>query len=356
MKQLKPVQFNMQKSKEFNELLKQKVKEYFQTKHISEKGNSSLYIKAIILLVVWLGLYIGILQSTTMWQAVLRYIAFWIVGALIWFNVMHDGGHGGFSSKKWLNNVSGLTMNMLGSSIAFWKVQHNVMHHTYTNIDEYDGDVDSWPVFRFHPQQERRRYHKYQYLYFLPLYWLSNVIWTFYTDFKRYFRRKVGSMPIKKFTLWEHINFRVTKVYTVMFYLVVPAFFIWRLPAIIGLFMMFYGMSIFLNCVFQLAHVMENTEMVTHQDYKVEEHRVIHQLETTTNFAMNNPVWTWLLGGLNYQVEHHLFPQVSHVHYPKISKIVQDLCQQYGIQYNYYPSFSAAFASHVRYLRQMGQA
>ena len=116
---------------------------------------------------------------------------------------------------------------------------------------------------------------------------------------------------------------------------------------------MYYVMSFFIITVFQLAHVLEDTDMVVHEDHKVEENWAIHQLNTTANFAMGNRVWTWLLGGLNYQVEHHLFAHISHIHYAKISPIIQEVCKKYGITYHSYPTVQSAIFSHIRYIKHL---
>ena len=354
---MKPVQFNMQKSKEFYETLKHKVKEYFDTQKKSDKGNRYLYSKAIILFTSWIGAYCLIVFVAQSVRAVIgSYIIFGVIGALIGFNIMHDGGHGWFSKKKRLNNLAWFSMNILWSNICFGKIQNNMLHHTYTNIDQYDDDIDSRPIFRFHPEQERKRFHKYQYLYFLPLYWLGTWSLMFYGDFRRYFQRTIGSFSLKKLPLFEHVLFRTTKLFMISLYFIIPAFAVGWWKALIGMVCMYFFMSMFLNTIFQLAHVLEKTSMVSHKDYKVEEHRAVHQLETTANFAMRNPVWTWLLGGLNFQVEHHLFPQISHVHYPKIARIVQQVCHQYWIPYHSYATVTSAFVSHVKYIKNMGRS
>lgn len=351
---MKPVQFNMQKSKEFYAELKQQVKEYFEKKWVSDKGNWQLYSKAIILFVAWILAYCLILFfARTTREVIGWYVLFGVIGALIWFNVMHDWGHGWFSQYKWLNNLAWFSMNILGSNIWFWKIQHNILHHTYTNVDQYDDDIDSRPVFRFHPEQKRKWFHKYQYLYFLPLYGLGTGSLMFYGDFRRYFQRTIGSFAFKKLTLTEHIVFWISKIFMICLYFVVPALFVGRWQALIGMVSMYFFMSVFLNTIFQLAHVLEDTSMVSHKDYKIEEHRAVHQLETTANFSMKNKVWTRLLGGLNFQVEHHLFPQISHVHYPQIAKIVQRVCHQYGIPYHAYATIGRAFVSHVRYIKKL---
>jgi linoleoyl-CoA desaturase len=352
---MKPLQFDMQSSKEFHEILKQKVKQYFESRKKSDKGNWSLYLKTVILFVAWLGAYALILFAAT-WirEVILGYIFFWVVGWLIGFNVMHDGGHGGYSKKKRVNELMGYSMNLLGSDLFFWKMQHNVLHHTYTNINQYDDDIDSWPVFRFHPDQEKKRFHKYQHLYFLPLYGIGTIALMFYGDFRRYFRKQVGSLWFKSMKRRQHVTFWLTKLFMISIYFVIPAFFIGRRQALVGMLCMFFIMSIIINTIFQLAHVLEKTDMKSASlDYKIDAHWAIHQLQTTANFAMNNKVWTWLLGWLNFQVEHHLFPYISHVHYPKIASIVQSVCHQFAIPYHTYPSVMSAFISHVKHIKQL---
>lgn len=352
---MKPIQFNFDKSKEFYIELKMRVKEYFDTNNISDKWNWHLYSKTIILFVLWLGAYGLILFVSKSLLAVIgSYILFGLIGGLIWFNVMHDGGHGWYSQKKRLNQLMWYSMNLLGSYLSFWQIQHNILHHTYTNIDQYDDDIDSWPIFRFHPEQKRKSIHRFQHLYFLPLYGLGIVSMMFYGDYKRYFTSQVGSMKLKKFTTSQHILFRSTKIAMFGIYFIIPALFVWRRQALIGMLLMFFSMGMILNTVFQLAHVLEKAEMKTHLDYKIDAHWIIHELQTTANFAMKNKIRTWLLWWLNYQVEHHLFSHISHIHYPKIAPIIQEVCNKYGITYNYYPSVRQAFVSHVRHIRYLG--
>ncbi|AKH33167.1 Stearoyl-CoA 9-desaturase [candidate division SR1 bacterium Aalborg_AAW-1] len=353
---MKPIQFNFNTSKEFYNELKTKVKDHFETNNISDKGNRHLYSKTIILFVAWIAAYSLILFVAQSLRAVIgSYILFGLIGGLIGFNVMHDGGHGGYSKKKWLNQLMGYSMNLLGSHLSFWQMQHNVLHHTYTNIDQYDDDIDSRPIFRFHPDQQRKPIHRFQHLYFLPLYGLGIIAMMFYGDYKRYFTRKVGSMKLKKLSLGQHSLFRGTKVAMIAIYFLIPALFVGRWQALLGMFIMFFAMGVVLNTVFQLAHVLEKTQMKSHIDFRIPEHRIVHELQTTANFAMGNKVRTWLLGGLNYQVEHHLFSHISHVHYPKIAPIVQEVCAKYGITYNSYKTITQAFISHIRQIKYLGQ-
>ena len=354
---MKPIKFDMQQSKEFYDELKQKVKSYFADKQKSEKGNRTLFSKTIILLATWITLYLTIVFVTTSTRAViLAYIAFGLTGALIGFNVMHDGWHGSYSKHKWLNTAMAYSMNLLWSDINFWKISHNVLHHTFTNIEWYDDDIENRPIFRFHPDQPKKRFHKYQHIYGPIMYGLGLGNWIFYSDFRKFFQWNRWQHKLIKLKMRDKIIFWITKVWMILFYYVIPATQVGWWLALVWLVLMYYFMSLFITVVFQLAHVLENTSMVSHENFKVESHWAVHQLETTSNFAMKNPVWTWLLWGLNFQVEHHLFPHISHVHYAKISKIVQQVCLQYWIPYHSYATVTRAFVSHIKFIKHMGRA
>jgi linoleoyl-CoA desaturase len=81
----------------------------------------------------------------------------------------------------------------------------------------------------------------------------------------------------------------------------------------------------------------------------------IHQIQTTANFATRSRLVTWFCGGLNFQIEHHLFPKMSHIHYPEVSKIVKATCQEYGIKYIEFPRVTAAMRSHWKLLYDLGR-
>lgn len=232
--QFTPVQFNHTKAKEFYDTLKSRVKEYFHTHNISDKGDWTLHLKTGILVGAWVGLLLLIMLVTRAWWSVmLSYVGLGIVGALIGFNVMHDGGHGSYSKEKRVNNLMGHAMNMLGSDIFLWKVQHNVLHHTYTNIDGYDNDINAIPVFRFHPEQPLKRYHRYQHLYCLPVYGLGTFVWLFVSDYHRYFTKKIGSFSFKPMKLPQHIIFRISKVSMLTIYFILPLLAIGWLKALV---------------------------------------------------------------------------------------------------------------------------
>jgi linoleoyl-CoA desaturase len=277
--------------------------------------------------------------------------------ASIGFNVMHDACHGSYSSKKWVNNMLGLTLNALGGNAFFWKQKHNILHHTYTNIAGVDDDIAQSKLLRQSPAQEWMPIHQYQHVYLPFAYSLTIFMWVGMRDFDKYFKKRIHNTPIQPMDIQEHILFWVSKVLYAAFYIIIPILFVGWLPWLIGYVTMGLVMGLVLAFVFQLAHAVEGPEFdaVGMEDKVIESEWAIHQIRTTANFAPKNKWISWLVGGLNFQVEHHLFPRISHIHYPALSKIVQEQCRHFGLPYHSFPSMSQAVVSHVRIMKHLGR-
>ncbi len=342
----------------FHGELKKRISVYFQETGIKSTGNFHLYFKAIVLVAGLVLTYIHLVFYTPpVWLALIECIALGGFTAAIGFNIMHDGGHGSFSRYKWVNDLAALSLNFLGANIFMWKTKHNVIHHAYTNVDGLDDDIDAKPFLRLCDTQKFYKFHKYQHLYFWAAYSLLYLYWIFVTDYKKYFLKRVGSVPLKKMTTADHISFWAFKVLHIGLFVVLPISVVGFTPWLVGF--LVYGLfsGFILSIVFQLAHTVEHTHfpMPDEKTGKIEDEWAVHQIKTTANFATGNKVICWLVGGLNFQVEHHLFPKISHVHYPAISKIIKSACEEYGIKYIEYPKMRYAVASHVAHLRSLGQ-
>ncbi|MCH7402583.1 fatty acid desaturase family protein [Belliella kenyensis] len=353
---MRPPRFNTASS--FHADLKQKIKNYFIEKSLKQTGNLGLYLKAIILVALYIGTYIILLFFTPHWAiALIGAVFLGGLAATIGFNVMHDGAHGSFSRKKWVNELAGHSINFLGANVFMWKTKHNVVHHSFTNVDEIDDDMNARPFLRLCPNQKFYGIHKYQHWYFLMVYSLLYLYWVFVTDYKKYITGKVGIIPIQKMNIYDHLSFWGFKLIHLGLFIVLPILTVGWLYWLVGFLVYGIATGIFLSVVFQLAHSVEETsfplpDVVSNQ---LEDDWAIHQLKTTSNFATHNKVLSWLVGGLNFQVEHHLFPNISHVHYPAISKIIKETCLEYGIPYLEHPKFRLAFASHVNHLKILGK-
>jgi linoleoyl-CoA desaturase len=340
----------------FSKSLKLKINQYFQQDLIKKSGNRKLILKAIILLSSLVLIYSILIFLQPHWIiSVLLCILLGVNFAAIGFNIMHDAGHNSFSENKKINTILSYSLNLLGGNIYLWKLKHNIAHHTFTNINGEDHDIEI-KFMRIHHDQPLEKHHKYQPFYFMILYSISYLAWIFYQDYEKYFRQRLSkTSDTIAFPLKEKIIFWISKFLHFQIFITVPIIVVGFLPAMIGLLISSIVCGICLATVFQLAHVVDETEFKTIDNYKVEEEWMIHQLQSTANFATKSKTLTWLLGGLNFQVEHHLFPKISHIHYPKINEILKTECLAYSVKYNEYPTFFAAFNSHINVIKSMSK-
>jgi linoleoyl-CoA desaturase len=350
------VSFN-NKGQVFFSSVKANVDQYFKTNEVRKTGNWKLYIKAAVLIPLAIGMYLFFLFGK--YSALTGTVLCLIMGLTlvsIAFNVMHDACHGSYSRKKWVNELLGLTMNALGSNAFIWKIKHNVLHHTYTNIDGIDDDIAKMPLLRLCPTQKWAPAHKWQYIYMFPVYSLSTILWVFVTDMMKYFSRKIVVTEMK-ISLSQHLIFWGSKVLYICFYIVLPIMLLGWQSWLIGYLLVNCTIGLTIALIFQLAHIVEKTafEEAGPQAKTIDSEWAVHEVKTTANFAPGNKLISWFVGGLNYQVEHHLFPRVSHIHYPAISKIVREQCEMFGLPYHCYPTMTAAIASHIRVMKELGK-
>lgn len=345
-------------TRSFHVELKKRIKQYFAQTGKSETGDAVLYTKAIILLVSFISLYIHLVFFTpAIFWAITECLLLGAVISAIGFNIMHDGGHGSFSRYKWVNEVAAFSLNVLGGSSFMWNMKHNVIHHAYTNIDGMDDDIDIQPWLRMSETQPKYVIHKYQHRYFWVLYAMLYILWIFVLDFQKYFSRKVGSVPIKKMSLTDHLVFWGFKLIYIFLFIALPIYTTGVISWLVGFLITTLSAGFIISIVFQLAHTVEHTHFpVPHAETgKLEDEWAIHQIKTTANFAPRNKFINWFVGGLNFQIEHHLFPKISHVHYPAISKIIKQACDEFGVEYIEYRRMRHAVASHVAFLKQLGR-
>ncbi len=347
------------KNNEFFHSLKTAVDAYFTSKHMKKTGDWRLFSKTIILVGVAVTSYLLLLFASLPTAAALvicAVLGFSLAG--IGFSVMHDACHGSYSTKNWVNETLGMTLNALGGNAFFWKQKHNIIHHTYTNIDGVDDDIAKSPLIRQCDSQKWVPAHKVQHLYLPLVYAITSLAWTFIMDFVKYFGRHISGTSAWKMKPYNHFVFWLSKILYLFFYVALPVYLVGFKAWLAGYLVVQVCLGFTLAIVFQLAHVVEKTEF-EYVPMDTEKHLETawaeHQLKTTANFAMDNKLINWFVGGLNFQVEHHLFPRVSHIHYPAISKIVQEKCREFNMPYHYYNTMSGAVASHFRFMKYLGK-
>ncbi len=343
----------------FHQDLKKRVHQYFLDKNKPSTGNLNLHFKAFLFFFSYVALYIHLVYFTPpIWLALIECVLLGLFTAAIGFNIMHDGGHGSFSRNKIFNKMAAFSVNFVGASGIMWNMKHNIIHHTYTNIDGVDDDIEIKPYLRMCRSQPHRFLHRFQHFYFWFLYTFLHILWIFVSDYQKYFSRKIGVIPIKKMSIREHFNFWIAKVVYLIMYMVIPIYILGFTKWAIGFLITSMVTGFVISMVFQLAHTVEETEFpeIDANTHHIENEWALHQINTTANFATNSKLISWLVGGLNFQVEHHLFPKVSHVHYPAINKIVKQTCKDYGLHYLENPTLGKAIISHVHHLKTMGRA
>ena len=337
--------------------LRKRVNQYFTDNNISPTGDGRLFFKAIFLIIVFASVYTHLVFFNPIWYiSLFECIVLGGLIAAIGFNVMHDGSHGSFSNNRVLNKIAAHSISMLGANHFMWNMKHNMLHHTFTNIVGVDDDIEVGILMRMAPTQKRLKAHKFQHFYFWFLYMFLYIFWIFYTDYLKYFSQKIGPVPLKKMDTGDHIGFWLVKIYHAAVFVVIPIYVLGWAAWLIGFLIITFFAGFVLSIVFQLAHTVEHTEFPTAnvEDHKLPDEFAAHQIKTTANFATKNKLVSWLVGGLNFQIEHHLFPKISHVHYPAISNIIRTICKEYQLQYLEYPTTRKAIAAHFRFLRHMG--
>ncbi|GJM29163.1 MAG: fatty acid desaturase [Cyclobacteriaceae bacterium] len=315
--------------------------------------------------VVMLGLYfiplilIGIGLVTNVYLLFGLYLTSGVGMAGIGMGVMHDAIHGSYSGNKKVNRYLGYTMNLIGANAAVWKVQHNVLHHTYTNIDQADDDINPPFFLRFSPHARRHWVHRFQHLYVWFFYGLSTISWVTAKDFVRMNRyRRMGFFKGENEYRNELIEMIGWKLFYYCYALILPIIMVplaWWL-VVLAFISMHFLTGTLMSLVFQTAHVMPGIEFPLPDDKgRIDNEWAIHQLATTTNYSPNSRYLSWLIGGLNFQIEHHLFPDVCHIHYKKLSPIVAETAREYGIPYNIKKTFLGAIWDHGKMLNQLGK-
>lgn len=350
--------FQRQDSLKFFKILNGRVNQYFKENNINKTGDWRLHVKTIIMFsMLFVPYFILLFIPMPFYLHILLSLLMGVGMAGVGMNVMHDGNHGSYSSKSWVNKIMGGSIYILAGNVYNWQVQHNVLHHTYTNIPGHDEDLDAGRIIRFTKHAKWYKFHKFQQYYAILAYGLLTINWCLTTDFKQmggYLKRKLsyGSTPNPK-KLWTGLV--ISKVIYFSFWLVTPLLLLTWWKVLLGFFVMHYTAGLILSMVFQLAHVVEETENPLPNDLnEMQNTWAIHQLYTTTNFAPKSWLLNYYTGGLNHQIEHHLYPNISHVHYTKIAEFVKQTAAECSLPYFEYKTMLSAVVAHMRHLKDLG--
>lgn len=341
--------------------LRKRVDTHFKEEQISKHANSTMVNKSVVLLLGYIVPFVLLLAFQP--APGLSMVLWFMMGlsvAGIGMSIMHDAIHGAYSSSKLVNKLMGYSLNLVGGSTFNWRLQHNVLHHTYTNVVQLDEDIQDKLVLRFNPHTRVKWFHKLQWLYAFFFYGILTLYWVLAKDFIQFAKFTSSGINTDSFAQNALTLSKIILIKVVYFFgiLAVPTLF-FGIPfteVLLGFLLMHFVAGIILTVVFQLAHTVEGTSHPQpNADGAIENDWAIHQLNTTVNFSRNNKWISWYVGGLNFQVEHHLFPNICHVHYPAIAPIVKQTAEEYGIPYMENETFGKALRSHIATLQRFGK-
>jgi len=344
---------------EFLRDLRAEVEHHLSAGHVRLRGAIRLYSKAPVAVGLIALSWVVLMFARPGAVGIVLCISGLAAGAiLVAFCVQHDANHGSYFKSRRYNHAVGWTSDaLLGFSSYAWRTKHNVAHHTYTNVDGYDDDIELSPLARFAPTQPTRPWYRFQHLYVWLVYSLMGLRWQTTGDLESLLRGSYGKTTLRSPSGWTWVSLLGGKAFFVGWAVVVPLLVYpwWAVAtAYVGLTMV---TSIVMATTFQLAHCVEEASFAAAGDLASGTRPwAVHQVETTVDFCPRNKFLTWVLGGLNYQIEHHLFPRLPHTFYPAIAPIVERNCLRHGVRYTVQPSLRLALRSHVRHLRELGRA
>lgn len=348
------------KSKEFAKVLNGRVNDYFKSKGISKYGNLEMYIKTIFMLSLFFVPFASLIYFEPQgWAAIGLSMIMGLGMAGIGLSIMHDAIHGAYSANTSVNKFWGYALNLVGGCAVNWKIQHNVKHHTYTNIEDHDEDIEPKAILRFHPGTKLKPVHKYQYIYAWFFYALGTFFWVTFKDFAKIIRyTKEGILAKNSSSVVKEYAILIgTKIFYYSYVIGLPVIFTSYTGGeiFLGFFVMHLVAGMGLAVIFQPAHLLEEVEYPQpDKEGKMPYSRFVHQLYTSVNFANKNKLVTWYGGGLNYQVEHHLFPHICHVHYHALAPIVKETAKEFGIPYYAKDGFFETIREHTNMLKWLG--
>ncbi|UKJ05990.1 fatty acid desaturase family protein [Solitalea lacus] len=349
------IKFKKEGINDFYPTLKQRVNSYFDENQLSRYANMSYFIKIALLVIAFVSTYLNfIFNVESKIEVFLSYIVLGTLVVMIFLNIVHDAAHLAIFKSKKANNVMVYFLEVFGTNNYIWKMRHLESHHIYPNMFGYDVDIKQSKIVRIADNSPYLKFHRFQHLYMPLLYFSYTLNWTLVRDFKDIFNSEMGPKKGIKHPIMQLIILLAAKLFYFFYMLVLPAILLpFSFWTIFGGFLAMHITSSFLALLALISsHVGENAVFPqASEDGKLEHTWSEHQLLVTSDFAPNSKIVTSLMGGFNLHVVHHLFPTVSHVHYPALTKIVKETAEEFGIKYRSM-SLGEAMISHWKLLKK----
>lgn len=350
------VKFNNAENKQFLPTLKKNIDKYLAEHGSFAKDTPQSYFKVVFWMGAWAltyaMLYTGWFTGPSLF---LMGVIHMMTHVFIAFNISHDANHNAISENDAINNLLSYSLDMIGVNSYLWRFGHNQEHHGFVNIEGIDNNIEGFGLVRFSPETPHKPAFKFQKFYAPILYGLSTINYVTRKDFRLalIYKRKgkgLSGMEWAKLIFWKLFYYTYTLVLPILF---LPVAWYWVvLCFVVG----HIVVGNILSFVFLVGHLTEDAYFPpVSEDGKVDQNWAVHIYETTNDFAIDNHFLTWMVGGINIHVIHHLLPHINHTNYRLLIPVIQDTAKECGIRYNEFPSFTSALISHFRFLDRMGK-
>jgi linoleoyl-CoA desaturase len=341
----------------FPAVLRQRLDQYFTDRNLSPKANGLMTLKIVLGLLLWAGTYLSLyVFHLDSWAFFAIYILHGLGHTFLVLNVAHDSNHNAISNKFAVNRALSYVFDLCGVNSYMWRILHHRGHHSCVNIHGEDEAISGRRmIFRFSAHAPRVWVHRFQHVYALAFYAFFSLDYVFFKDFEYYFIPEVKTLRREHHPAHELLLLFGGKLFYYTYMLILPVVVLGRTPALVGLSFLAAHLvaGLCMVIVFQTSHALDESAFPTRRhEYG---HYIYHILATTADYGTESPLTTFLVGGLNHHVAHHLCPQASHTHYPKLTRIIRQTAREYGVTYREHQSIWEALGHHMKLLRQLGR-
>ncbi len=338
--------------------IKERARQYF-AEYNSKNGNVALWLKTISL-VLLIGLsYYSLLHAASFIDLILSYFAFGFFFLVLGINIGHDAAHNCVTGNRRADNILfQLIFGLQGLSGYVWKIRHNFSHHIFPNIYDNDTDLEISKWVLLSPHAKQMAIHKYQHLYAPLMYMWFSLSWIFYVDLAMLFKKQHANLKLSKVPVLEVIKLIVIKLTYLFTFLLLPAI-MTGLPFLhifMAYLIMNFTVSVFLAFTFYISHHVLETKYAEakYDNTVVNTSWIRHQIVSTSDFSTDSRLGNYIFGGFNLHVAHHIFPEVSHIHYPALTKIIKKTLEENELPWYKSFSFYNGVISHLSLLKKNG--
>ena len=354
------IRFEQGNHSDFYRTVKTRVHRYLARSGRTRFADHRVATKALGCLAVAAGAYGLILSGAfSVWEMLLLANVYGVASLLLALSVGHDAAHDAVFFSKRLNRITQfLCFCLLGADPYLWRLRHVKSHHVFPNVNGCDIDIDSNMFLRLTPNHRRRWYHRFQHLYAPIIFWLVDIHTVFIQDFQYLFKRRLANLVDIRHSIGAYASFAACKLVYVLIVFLVP---LWMLPlpwwqVLAGALIMSFVASCLFVYLLIGTHFAEETEFPeVGADGSIDHDWAVHAMITSLDWSPYSRLAQFLSGGANAHAAHHLFPNVCHIHYIAITRIIARAAREYGFTHNV-STLPRMVRSHFRFLKAMGNA